>query len=358
MSISSVIKSLRIRTICFLAKIDLLLLRPLFKQEDERLQTLLRKYGFSIVLINHPSVFFAHHHQNSNRKCVLGLEQLVRFLHYTLAHRYLNRGRATKILLAIGVPAYYAKCPTYALKEFDDNNLVLYQVPENKGQLEKRIVVYSVITGDYDEVRAPLYKSADCDYLLFTNNKRIKEAEGWQIVYVDEPISDLLLSRKIKMLPHKYLPKEYELSIYVDGKILLYGNIKEMVQYLSDDVSLAVTKHDVRDSVLAEIEACHGYGILNLEKYEKAMTRYNQYKVEGFKDNLGLAECGLLIRRHTDEKLQEVMEMWYAEFVNACGRDQFELLPVISRLKFKGYRILDGNMYLNQYCIVDGHKNQ
>lgn len=357
MSISSVLKSLRTRTICFLTKIDLLLLRPLFKQEDERLRISLKKYGFSIVLINHPSVFFAHHDGGGRYKAAIGLESFVRFLRYALAHRYMNRGRATRMLLAMGVPAYYAKCPTCALREFD-NNFGLYHVPENKNEMAKRIVVYSVITGDYDDVQAPLYKSDKCDYLLFTNNEMIKDVDGWQIVYVDEPISDLLLSRKIKMLPHKYLPKEYELSIYVDGKVMLYGDIKEMAQYLNEEVSFAVTKHDARDSVLAEIEACYGYGILNEERHDKAIARYNQYIKEGFKDDLGLAECGLLVRRHTDEKLQEVMEMWYAEFINACGRDQFELMPVINRLKFTGYRLLDGNMYLNQYCSVDGHKKK
>ena len=352
----SFFKSLYIRLICFLAKIDLLMLRPLFKKEDERLKILLKRYGFSTVVSEHPSVVFAFYEGATKCGHHFLLDLKLRFLRYAVEKKLLNRERGTQMLLHLGVPEYYAQCPTILMHTYEEKRLVKYHVPENKEILKKQVVIYTVMTGDYDTVKSPLYTSANCDYLIFTNNDRIQEAKGWKIVHVHEPLTNLQLSRKIKMLPHLYLPEQYEISIYVDASVLLYGNIVEMVQYLNDGVAFAVTKHSARNRVIDELEVCHTAHKITEEAYVNAKQRYRDFVERGFKDDMGLAECGILVRKHGDVKLQEVMEMWWKEFMNGCGRDQIYLMPVIHVSRYHSYRLIDGFVFLNQYCCVDGHK--
>lgn len=352
----SILKSLHIRLICFLAKIDLLMLRPLFKKEDERLKSLLKRYEFSSVVVEHPSVVFALYEGEAKCGHRFFLDLKSRFLRYAIEKKILNRRRGTQMLLKLGIPEYYAKCPTILMHAYEEKCLVKYQVPENKEMLKKRIVIYTVLTGDYDDVKTPLYQSVNCDYILFTNNDRIKEAKGWQVVHVHESLTNLQLSRKIKMLPHKYLPKQYEISIYVDASVLLYGNIAEMVQYLNGETSFVATKHSARRKVMDELEVCHSVHKISDEAYENAKQRYEYFVEHGFKDDMGLAECGLLVRHHRDVKLQKVMEMWCQEFMNGCGRDQIYLMPAIHALGYHSYKLIDGFVFLNQYCCVDGHK--
>ena len=39
---------------------------------------------------------------------------------------------------------------------------------------DKRIVVYTAITGNYDELKEPIFIDQNIDYVCFTNNKNIK----------------------------------------------------------------------------------------------------------------------------------------------------------------------------------------
>ena len=97
------------------------------------------------------------------------------------------------------------------------------------------LAIYTVITGDYDTIKQPQVITPGAGYFLFTNNHCGEEAGVWKIVHLDEPeltaewygsvkrndaivsdnkrINNILLSRKVKMLAHKYLPSEYEWSI-------------------------------------------------------------------------------------------------------------------------------------------------
>lgn len=354
MSPKSIVRSIYVRVICFFVKIDLILLRPLFKNEDKSLKLLLRQYNFIAPITEHPSIVFADHEKAQASGKIQGKRMLLCFFHYAVHKKILNRERATKMLLQLGVPKYFASYPSYLLKGIDSWEPVRYQIPEKND----RIAIYTVMTGDYDGIKTPLYKSANCDYFLFTNNENILEVKGWHVIHIKEPISNLLLSRKIKMLPHLFLPSKYDVSIYVDASVLIFGNIVELTQYLNKDVSFAVTKHSVRTKVIDELNVCYEYNIISEQAYNQALARYAEFRKEGFKDDMGLAECGILIRRHSDKELQQLMELWWHEFQNGCGRDQIYLMPAIHHLRFKAYRLVDGLVFSNQFCVVEGHNKE
>ena len=48
---------------------------------------------------------------------------------------------------------------------------------------EKKICVYTCITGSYDDLQ-PVEKEEGIDYICFTNNQRLK-SDFWTIIYIE-----------------------------------------------------------------------------------------------------------------------------------------------------------------------------
>ena len=91
-----------------------------------------------------------------------------------------------------------------------------------------KIIIYTVITGNYDTIKQPLVVEEGVEYVLFTNNPGIVDAGVWKVLQIPseqwqgrtERENNILLSRKVKMLPHKYLPDDADWSIFIDADML------------------------------------------------------------------------------------------------------------------------------------------
>ena len=118
-------------------------------------------------------------------------------------------------------------------------------------------IIYTVITGNYDSIKQPMVLTPEVEYILFTNNPEIKDAGVWKVVQIPseqwqgrtERENNILLSRKVKMLPHKYLPKECELSIYVDADMLINEPLTKLLKDLHEDTLFAACRHSYCDFV-------------------------------------------------------------------------------------------------------------
>ena len=126
-----------------------------------------------------------------------------------------------------------------------------------------------------------------------------------------------------------------------------------MSAYLDPSTTMAVTKHHKRTTVRDEIIACVETKGINKDL---AMKQYNRYVNEGFVDNMGLAECTILIRRQNNPELDALMLEWFREFKNGVKRDQLSLLPCVHRTKFSSFKIIEGNVWFNQFALIGGHK--
>lgn len=318
--------------------------RGSFLKEDSQLKSYLAKNGFHVSLCTHPSILF-----KQRKHCISILPNpVIRLVCFFLRHNYgvLTAERWHPFTAFIGISDYFINHLEFIV--YNDNDYKKYDVPNRK--ISGKIVVYTALTGEYDDVHELLYKEPNVDYLLFTNNPNIR-SKTWEVHYVDSTLDNLLLSREIKMLPHKYV-KDYDYSVYVDANAFIYGDIAQLTSLLSDTNTFAVTKHRINKSIKEEIESCvKSKGIFR----EAANEQYNSYLQRGFKDNLGLAECGILVRIHNDPKLISLMERWWQEFQNGVKRDQLSLMACIYLEQFKAYSLIDGCVFHNQYCIIGGH---
>ena len=232
------------------------------------------------------------------------------------------------------------------VRRWHEINEVSAKVPfEGKG------VIYTAITGNYDNVKEPKYINPDFDYILFTNNSEIK-SDVWQVRLVgnEEQLDNVRLARKIKILGHEFLP-EYDYSIWVDSKFEITDNLEEYMLTYRRHESILCFNHYTNDCVYKEKELCD---LLKKDNSEIMKAQMDRYQKEGYPAENGLVESGILVRNLKDERLQQVMATWWREILNGSRRDQLSFNYACWKNDFM-YDSTDLFIYDNKYVKVYDH---
>ena len=197
-------------------------------------------------------------------------------------------------------------------------------------------VVYTVITGGYNNLFPLLYYDTGWDYVCFTDDENLIKSghKFWQIRPLENTELDKAkLSRLPKILAHKFLT-DYKYSLYIDGNIDIISNklFKNVNQFVKSGVKLAITKHFKRDCIYDEIEACLNSGKESAQNVKKLLQIF---KKEGFPTHLGLKENNIIFRQHNDEEIIKLMEQWWNLVENYSKRDQLSLMYVLWKNNYK-----------------------
>ena len=223
-------------------------------------------------------------------------------------------------------------------------------------------LIYTVITGNYDTIKQPLVVEEGVEYVLFTNNPEINDAGVWKVVQIPteqwqgrtERENNILLSRKVKMLPHKYLTEDAEWSIYIDADMEIKRPLTELLNNLHSKTLFAAFRHSYCRKVQDEIEDLL---VKNMVQPEQVKEQWQKYTEWGFRDDLGISENGLLIRRHNDRLVQKLMQLWWSEYQQGCLRDQVSLMPCIYRTGFMScFQFIKMDIRNNNFVEVMKHK--
>lgn len=193
-------------------------------------------------------------------------------------------------------------------------------------------VVYTCIFGGYDRLRDPVVHSNGIDYVCFTNDPKLSSGV-WHVRVLDPyfPKDMSRSSRLPKICPHRFLG-QYEHSLYVDGNMLL--NVVPDIPALLNGKTIAMERHPKkRNCIYAEARACKK----SHRGDPKAIDRQvNIYRKMGFPENAGLHTAWMIARRHNDERLSALNEMWWKHLCSYSNRDQLSFSVV-----FKGCPITD-----------------
>ncbi len=218
--------------------------------------------------------------------------------------------------------------------------------------MKKRIVVYTAIFGDYDVLLEPKCKSENCDYICFTDNPKLR-TKTWKLARLpSEGLSPALQNRKVKICPHLYFPN-YEYSVYVDGNIEIIGHMEELVDKYLKEHYMACTKHQERDCIYQEAEVCIELGLDNSQRVRQQMAKYNQ---AGYPKYYGLTDNSILLRRHNEPLIKQVMEDWWNEIERGSKRDQLSFGFVAWKHGLK-YALMEENARIpNEYFRIHPHK--
>jgi hypothetical protein len=208
-----------------------------------------------------------------------------------------------------------------------------------------KIVVYTCITGNYDHLYEPLYRSDDFDYVCFTDNQEL-ESDFWKISKFSVGDYDpTRQARWVKILPHLFL-KNYQYSIWVDANIRIIGDLKELIREHLVKASLAFYRHsDGRKCIYEEAKVCIKR---NKDNEEVINRQIDRYKSLCYPKNNGLISSGVIIRKHKDPTIIETMEDWWKEVENHSKRDQLSFNFVAWKNGTK-FAIIDDYIRDNSY---------
>lgn len=231
----------------------------------------------------------------------------------------------------------------------DNNELI--PVSDKKG------VVYSCITGDYDSVENPLLLNKCLDYVLFTDNNEIK-SNVWTIIETDKgDLKGNLVNRFYKMHPFKYFGDKYDYSIYIDGNVQIISDVTSLYNVAKKSKSgLAMHKHYARDCAYDEADIC----IYNGKGDKQAINeQMEEYEKDGFPRKFGLLEATIIVTDLKSINSKKIYDEWWREFYNTNSkRDQLSLPYILWKNKYiiSDVGIIGENEYLNPKFRIKKHK--
>lgn len=191
--------------------------------------------------------------------------------------------------------------------------------------IDKRIAIYTVLFGNYDDIKEPVVLPNNCDFYIITDQTLDKKSV-WRKIPIEKysntlnGMSNTEKNRYFKMHPDILFPN-YDYSIYIDASIMPITDLTEYVNSLNT-TGIGFFIHAARKCVYDEIEACMFWGKFD-EKTGNAFIEY--LKSQKMPLNYGLVECGFIVRRHHSSVCKNLMDDWWNEFQKGPKRDQLTL---------------------------------
>ncbi len=179
------------------------------------------------------------------------------------------------------------------------------------------------MTNGYDEVSAPIVRTAGVDFLCF-NDGSINVPSPWENISIDGKYSGKDANRYIKILPHLNSRLiEYDLTIYVDGAIEVVGDLTSLIQQVMlDSEDIFLYEHPQRSCVYLEAREC----VETMKAPIKATSQLMiKFRLEGLPKNFGLFEGGVIIRKPSKE-VSRLMDTWWDTYFSGVKRDQLALI--------------------------------
>ena len=203
------------------------------------------------------------------------------------------------------------------------------------------VTLYTCLTGKYDTLSTKVYNAKQ---IAFTDQK----TDVWNVLPPYDKFKDPTRnSRAPKILSHLFIDGEY--SIYLDANIELLIDPEQLVQEWLKDKDIAVFKHSGRDCIYQEADAIAHFGKETPEALKEQVVAYAK---RGWLEHKGLAECGVIVRRHTEE-VKRMNEKWWAEYSRYSRRDQMSF-PLAFPLE--KVNLIEGSANTHPYFKYYAHR--
>ncbi len=194
-----------------------------------------------------------------------------------------------------------------------------------------KCVIYTCLTGGYDDLKQPLAINPDWDYICFSDCLPLGKNGVWDvrpIPYMNDDVSRK--SRFVKILPHKVL-SNYNWSIYLDANLQIVNNdfYNRFENLIKNNIKIAHVAHPLRDCIYDEIITCT---LLAKDKLSTMIRQWQFLKSENYPEHLGLYENNMIFRMHNNPTVIKASEIWWKLFNNFSRRDQFSLCYVYWKL--------------------------
>ena len=191
---------------------------------------------------------------------------------------------------------------------------------------KERIAVYTVMFGNYDSIKEPVVIPDNVDFYLITDNYKLGSDSVWSILDTSrfkkntDKLDAGMKNRWYKTHPHLLFP-EYKYSLYIDASVKIVTDVTEHINKIGEK-GIAIHKHPQWDCVYDELKVVKIYkkdNVQNLMKIE------GLYKDINFPRHYGLLENTIIVRRHNDKNVINIMEDWWKYIESYSRRDQLSL---------------------------------
>lgn len=187
-----------------------------------------------------------------------------------------------------------------------------------------KVVVYTCIINEYDDLDEPYYINPNIDYVVFTDME-IRPDSVWKRNDISkyEQLKGMTptgKNRYIKLHPHEFF-SNYDISIYVDGTVLIMGDMMPIALNLGKKF-FGVHKHVYRDCIYMEAK-----GVLYSKRADADAVKrqIKEYRRDGYPKHAGLYENTILVRQHNQTACVKLMKTWWDEYRKHPTRDQISL---------------------------------
>lgn len=204
-------------------------------------------------------------------------------------------------------------------------------------QLFNNTCLYTINTGNYEGNNIHLKPKLPIDYIYFTDNFDLiyRCIENNIIPFYVESNNPKLIQRTIKTSPHIYLPNIYDVSIYIDGNMIPIFNESILNNFKNYKNDIICFHHPLRNKIIQESSVVIKS---KLETKENVLKILKKQINDKFKDNIGLTETNVLIRKH--KNIKDFSNEW-TECIKLCKRDQISYDYLLFKHKVNYLRLSD-----------------
>lgn len=190
-------------------------------------------------------------------------------------------------------------------------------------------IVYTAITNNKDGLKEN-QRTDGAHFVAFLDQSA--RSSVWEIRRAHDGFDDPSRNAKIhKILAHHYFPNT-EYSLWMDGAVSLRVPLRVLIDTYLTSSDLAVFRHPgEHDCLYREAGICKQFGLDDPKVIDKQVQRYRQ---AGYPEKFGLAECTVLLRRHT-KKVAKFNELWWEEIKHGSKRDQLSFNYVVWKVGLK-----------------------
>jgi hypothetical protein len=209
--------------------------------------------------------------------------------------------------------------------------------------MNESVTVYTSIVGSRDQLREEQNPEGALFVAYVDQSFRSK-------IWSERPAYSGFVSKRRnaripKILAHQFIKTAF--SVWIDGSVALKVPARLLVDEWLHDFDLAVFSHPKRKCTYEEARECASR---RLDDPELLAEQTGAYQSSGFAEGLGLAETGIVVRRHT-EKVEIFNNHWWSEFCRYSVRDQVAFMYSASQVGVK-LNLLQGDLRHHPYFDI------
>ncbi len=188
-------------------------------------------------------------------------------------------------------------------------------------------VCYTALLSDYEELKDPTVIANGWRYVCFTDQP--VKSDIWEIIPIDveQGLTPQRMARKIKILPHVFLP-DAEFTIWIDASFKINVDLNKVWDWFKPPFT--APKHPLRNCVYQEIKSCITFERADVEELRSQEQKYRSLNIPA---QNGIITSGLLMRQNT-KACNDLCNNWWQEVCENSPRDQIAFARVSIDAKF------------------------